>query len=117
MSAPKRVLVLDDEVIVAMDLAQTIEEAGHRAVGPFHTVAAALEALSGEMPDCAVLDVNLGDGTTSEAVAATLDGHAPILFLSGYEAAGSGIFARFPKAARLPKPLSLNDLLDWVRTV
>lgn len=117
MTAPKRVLVLDDEVIVAMDLAQTIEEAGHRVIGPFHTVEAATRALAGAMPDCAVLDVNLGDGTTSEAVAAMLGDHAPILFLSGYDVAGSEIFARFPKAARLPKPLSLGDLLDWVRTV
>lgn len=114
MTTPKRVLVLDDEVIVAMDLAQIIEEAGHCAVGPFHTVAAAMQALAGEMPDCAVLDVNLGDGSTSEEVAAMLDGHAPFLFLSGYEVAGSEIFARFPNAARLPKPLSPADVLAWV---
>ncbi|TYB81267.1 response regulator [Maritimibacter fusiformis] len=117
MSTPKRVLVLDDEVIVAMDLAQTIEEEGHAVIGPFHTVEAAMRAVSDAMPDCAVLDVNLGESLTSEPVAAMLDGHAPILFLSGYEYAGSEIFARFPGAARLPKPLSLDDLLDWVRSV
>ncbi len=117
MAAPKRVLVLEDEVIVAMDLAQTIEDDGHEVVGPFHSVETAMGALADTLPDCAVLDVNLGDGNTSEGVAEMLAGRAPFLFLTGYEMAGATIFERFPDAERLPKPLSLDRLLDWIRTV
>lgn len=115
MRGGKRVLILEDEVIVAMDLAQTIEDDGHTVLGPYHDVDSAVPALKSEWPDCAVLDVNLGNGTTSDSVAEELAGRVPILFLTGYEMAGSTTLDKFPDASRLPKPLSLDQVLDWIR--
>ncbi|MBP1807713.1 response regulator [Rubellimicrobium aerolatum] len=53
------ILVVEDEVFIALDLAATLEEAGYRVLGPAGTVAAALRLLGQERPDAAVLDVNL----------------------------------------------------------
>lgn len=113
----KRVLILEDEVIVAMDLAQTVEDDGHSVMGPFHDLDSVLAALKGGLPDCALLDVNLGDGRTSEPVARELYGQVPILFLTGYEIAGSSTLDAFPDAQRMPKPLALEQLLAWIRAV
>lgn len=116
MNAGKRVLILEDEVIVAMDLAQTVEEDGHRVIGPFHSLDTALPALDAEMPDCAILDVNLGDGATSDSIAERLAGRAPILFLTGYDIAGAATLEKFPDATRMPKPLMLERVLEWIRS-
>lgn len=53
------ILVVEDEVFIALDLAATLEEAGYRVLGPATTVAAALRLLGQERPDAAVLDMNL----------------------------------------------------------
>ncbi len=72
MSGPMRVLVVEDEFLIAMEVEDLLTEAGHEVVGPVGDVEAAL-ALIGRQPiDAAVLDVNLGDGATTVRVAAEL---------------------------------------------
>ena len=56
-----RVLVLEDEAIVALDIADEIEAAGGLVVGPYASVAVALAALEGVEVSGAILDVNLVD--------------------------------------------------------
>ena len=56
-----RVLVLEDEPILQMDLVTVIEEAGHR-VGSAETAEGAVEIARLDQPDVAVLDLNLGAG-------------------------------------------------------
>ena len=58
-----RILVVEDEAFIALDLVMAIEDAGAIAVGPAATVAEALELISFDPPDGAILDVNLPDGT------------------------------------------------------
>ena len=53
------ILVVEDEIFIALDLAATLEDGGHRVLGPAPTVAGALKLLGGQRPDAAVLDVNL----------------------------------------------------------
>lgn len=53
------VLIVEDEIFVALDLAATLEEAGYRVLGPAATVAAAFSLLGQQRPDAAVLDVSL----------------------------------------------------------
>ena len=55
------VLVVEDEVLIALDLKMTLKENGHSVSGPVGTVEGALRLLEREQPDVAVLDVNLGD--------------------------------------------------------
>jgi DNA-binding response OmpR family regulator len=77
-----RVLVVEDEAIVAIDIADQLTEAGFQVVGPAPSVAKALKLIEHEGCDVAVLDVNLRD-ETAEPVARELRlRRTPFLFLS-----------------------------------
>ena len=60
-----RVLVMEDEFLVAMALEALLEEMGCEVVGPFATVSAGIEVAGASRLDAAVLDVNLRDGIVS----------------------------------------------------
>lgn len=55
--------MVEDEPFIAFDLMMAIEEAGAVAIGPAATVAEALDFIGHGIPDGAILDVNLPDGT------------------------------------------------------
>jgi PAS domain S-box-containing protein len=84
-SSPRfRVLVVEDEPLVAMEIAQVLDAAGFDVAGPVGNTSAALELLKHKGCDAAVLDINLG-GETSEAVALELlKTGLPFVTLSGY---------------------------------
>lgn len=108
----KSVLILEDEAIIGLDLAFGVEQAGHGVLGPFAGESDALAAIETARPDAAILDVNLGDGRTSEAVAIRLDAlGVPFLFLTGHSSDKIALFQRFPDAPRVAKPCMPDDLL------
>ena len=67
----RRILVVEDEPLIAMDFSQTLSEAGYVVIGPANSVAQALALLAQFGCDAAVLDINLGM-ETSEPVAREL---------------------------------------------
>jgi CheY-like chemotaxis protein len=84
----KRVLVVEDELLIAYLIEDYLTDVGCDTAGPFDSVAEALEAVRSEAFDAAVLDVNLV-GERSYAVADALaEQGIPFLFLSGYGDAG-----------------------------
>jgi len=66
-----RILIVEDNALLALDLARTIQTAGFDVTGPALTAASALNLIEREGCDAAVLDVNLGN-ETSEGVALEL---------------------------------------------
>ncbi len=81
------VLIVEDEPIISLDIAATLETAGAEILGPYSSANIALRALAeishGGEPDAAVLDVNLG-GHTSESVARELEKlSVPFVFHTG----------------------------------
>lgn len=112
----RAILILDDEVIVALDLAQTVEEAGFAVSGPFHAAAPTLAAIDEASPAAAILDVNLGRNSTSREVAQKLQSlKVPFVFLTGYDVAGSDVLESFPEVERVSKPVDMNGLVGWLR--
>ena len=82
--AGKRILIVEDEMLVALLIEDFLADLGCKTIGPFRSVAQALEAARTEDLDLAVLDVNL-DGERVYPVAELLaERHIPFLFLSGY---------------------------------
>ena len=80
----RKVLIAEDEAIVAMNLCDIVEDLGGEVVGPFARVAQCIAALDEGLPDLAILDLRLEDGS-SIAVAEKLAGHnIPIVFHSGH---------------------------------
>ncbi len=68
-----RVLIAEDEPLIAWMLADCLEAAGHEVVGPAATMAEALALCEGAPPpDLAVLDINLRDGSSGVDVARAL---------------------------------------------
>lgn len=80
----KRVLIVEDELLVALMLEDFLIEFGCIPVGPYRTVAKALEALAIEAFDLAVLDVNLDGEMVYPVAYALAERHLPFLFVSGY---------------------------------
>jgi len=68
----RRVLLVEDEAIIALDLAALLTDLGAVVVGAAHCVANALELLNKGKIDCAVLDINL-NGEPVYPVARALD--------------------------------------------
>ena len=83
-SVEGRVLVVEDNIIIALDAEGLFEDMGASEVIVAPTVADALDAIDAGLPSFALLDVNLGN-ETSEAVAARLKAAGvPFAFASGY---------------------------------
>ncbi len=105
-----RVLIVEDEMLVAMELESLLAEHGCDVVGPAPTVQRALALLDGEPPDAAILDLNLA-GHTAVPVAAALNARGiPFLLATGYGSAQS----REPEleaAPRVDKPVSHDRLV------
>ena len=108
MSVPLRILIVEDEWLIAQDHAERLKDAGYQVVGPVPSVKAALELVTSDKIDCALLDVQL-KGETSYAVADALRQHAiPFAFVTGY---GLGeIPVRFAAVEVLQKPATTSEL-------
>jgi CheY-like chemotaxis protein len=80
-----RVLVVEDEMIVAWLLEDMLADLGCAVVGPAGSVNQALAMIDAEAIDVAVLDVNL-NGQTSYPIADALTAHGvPFVFSTGYD--------------------------------
>jgi len=104
----RRILVVEDEALVAMLVEDALEDAGFGVIGPVRSVAQALEVLEAERPDAAVLDLNLaGENSVSVADALVALG-IPFVVATGYGAAG--LPAGHRGVPVLPKPYDPADL-------
>jgi len=80
-----RILVVEDEPLVAMELMMEIEDCGAVAIGPATSCEQALALIREARPDLALLDGNL-NGEKIDTVAALLAaGDTPFAFVSGYD--------------------------------
>jgi PAS domain S-box-containing protein len=80
----RRVLVVEDEPLMAAEIASILREAGCEVVGPTGGVQQALALLREHACDIAVLDVHLRGETSEPIAAALLASDTPFLVVSGY---------------------------------
>lgn len=79
-----RVLIVEDEALVALELEGMIGLAGHDAVDTADDLPSALAAVDRDRPDLALVDVRLAGGTSGLDVAAALkDVGVPVVFATG----------------------------------
>jgi PAS domain S-box-containing protein len=110
--AGRRVLVIEDEPLVALELVSILEEAGAEIIGPAATAEAAIDTIRATRPDAALLDGNL-QGSSVEAVAETLTSlELPFLFVSGY--GREHLPEGFRHIAVIGKPFDRNQLVATV---
>jgi len=112
MTAPlqgRRILVVEDEFLVAMLIEDILEAAGCVVSGPIPRLAEALDAARREACDAAVLDVNLA-GQRVFPVADILSGrNIPFLFVTGYGTVA--LLGDYAERPRICKPFKIADLL------
>ena len=108
----RKVLVVEDEVIIAMVIEDTLLELGVEIVGPVESLDAALRLAREASIDAAVLDVNIRGGN-SYPVADVLDERGiPFVLCSGHGDLALG--ERHRHRPRLTKPYSMRALGDQV---
>ena len=100
----RRVLVVEDEPLIAAEIATTLELAGFKIVGPAGSVSLALALMNGDGCDAAVLDVNLGHETSEPIARGLMNEGKPFVVVSGYTRAQMPQI--FRAAPLIGKPLS-----------
>ncbi|SFQ07931.1 Response regulator receiver domain-containing protein [Mesorhizobium sp. NFR06] len=107
-----RVLVVEDEWLIADDSAATLRRAGHQVVGPAPSVKAALECLSRHEINAALLDVQLFDETSFRIADQLQDRNIPFAFVTGCD--DSKLPVRYAKVPVLQKPVLPHSLLEMI---
>jgi DNA-binding response OmpR family regulator len=116
--AGKRCMVLEDELLIALDLEDVLERAGAASVACFSKATETLAALDAGTFDFALLDINLGGGAhNSFSVADALaERKIPFLFLTGmrHDAPQMSVYQSVPT---LEKPYQQTALMDAIRSL
>ena len=99
--AGRRVLVVEDEALIAMLVEDILLDAGAVVAGPAGSAAEALALLAGATPDAAVVDMNLGDHTSEPVTKALAARGVPFVLATGYGTAGLSVP---PGSAVIAKP-------------
>ncbi len=108
-----RVLLVEDEAIIAMTAEDMLEELGCTIAATASNLEEAFASVEGEAFEVALLDINL-NGQQSLPVAARLRAKGrPFVFTTGYGAAGSG--ADYADVPLVTKPYQIADLEAAIR--
>lgn len=110
----KWVLILEDEPLIAMDLAMAFEDCSIETVTAV-TCAEACTALKDQQIDGAVLDVNLGGGETCEEIAIVLKERAIPFILNTGDLDRSGELLRAIDAPVVAKPTPADRVVERLR--
>lgn len=111
----KRVLIVEDDVMLAIDLAEQLSDLGYVVIGPCMSSDHALHVLDEKGCDVAVLDISLG-AETSEPVALELGkADVPFVVASGYS------IDQWPPVfkgkAAVNKPYAAKDVAELIEKV
>lgn len=112
--AGKRVLVLEDEALIALTLMDTLREFGCAIVGPASNVGAALDLIRAKTLDIAVLDVNLAGASSAPVARALREAGVPFVYCTGYAEPALQIEADLA-APMLTKPIDPEELAAALR--
>ena len=108
----KRLLVVEDEPLIALDIVGNLQDAGADVVGPAGTEADALQLIKCTLLDGALLDANLHGRAVDEIAAELVRRSIPFVFVTGHSR--EALPRAFAKTAILDKPFSKEQLLSEV---
>ena len=109
VKATPKVLLVEDEPLIALDLAYILREVGAEVLGPYPDAAGAIALLANCRPDAALLDHGLADGCAGAIAKALALADVPFALVTGYWPA---LFTE-PSFANVPiveKPYSFDDI-------
>lgn len=106
----KRVLVIEDEPLVAMEIVSQLEDVGATVIGPATDAGAALDLIDRFRIDAALLDANLHGDAVDDIASALTRTQVPFAFVSGY--GRDSLPVGFDGVELLPKPFGTGQLLE-----
>ena len=104
-----RVLLAEDEALIAFELQIIMRQAGCQVIGPVGTLAEGLALVETAALDAAVLDVKLWDGDVFPLADRLAERGIPFVLMSGYCAAE--LPERFRERPLYPKPSAADGLI------
>lgn len=105
-----RILVVEDEALVALELIAVLEDAGATVCGPARTVEEALDMIEADSFQAALLDGNLHGKPVDVLAAALTRRGTPFAFVSGY--GRESLPAAFAHAPVISKPFTPQQLVE-----
>ena len=103
-----RVLLVEDEALVAMMIQECLGEFGYRVIGPVSSATQAEDKVKNGHFEAAVLDINLGDGAVYPIADMLAARGVPFVFVTGYDA--DSVEPRFRGVPLLQKPIEREML-------
>lgn len=110
--AAQRLLVVEDELLVALDIESILNEAGMVVIGPASSAGEALELIAGSPLDAALLDANLSGEPITAVVQALSERCIPFAYVTGY--GRESLPPAYP-APIVTKPFDADQLLAAAR--
>lgn len=111
-----KVLIVEDEALLAMDIESMVEDAGHHVVGEAASLREVMALPSSLKPDLAFVDIQLDEGSSGIDVSASLRARWPDVAVVFVTANPKKIPADFAGAhGVISKPFSRNSLLTAIR--
>jgi CheY-like chemotaxis protein len=104
----KRILVVEDEALIAAMVEDMLMELGATVVGPASSIAQALVLVNSDDFDAAVLDVNIRSEQVDPVAEILMARNVPIVFATGYGASAHGV----QYAPVIEKPYTLEKLAN-----
>lgn len=114
--AGKRVLIVEDELLVALSLEDTLRSLGCDVVGPVATLPEAMLMAEEVEADIAILDVNLRGEQVFPAAEILARRAIPLIFCSGFVGAAP-LPPCFAGALQVPKPYTDRVIAGALRDV
>lgn len=107
----RRLLIVEDEMLLAMDLELLLEEQGCEVLRPANSIERALGLLETERPDAATLDMNLNGVSSAPVAAALQERNIPFVAVTGYSRHPDED-AAFRDAPIIKKPYDSRELVQ-----
>ncbi len=111
-----RILVVEDEMLIAMLIEQMLQELRCEVIGPVSSVEDAIGTVRACPIDGVLLDMNLNGESSSPAADEFLERKLPFLLVTGYDA-NDGEPPAFHTVPRVRKPFDIVDLTDGMLEV
>jgi DNA-binding response OmpR family regulator len=110
LSSSLAIMVVEDDILIALDVQMMLQAEGYLVLGPVTSVKAALAKVEEQRPDAAILDVNLGREMAFPVADALVAAAVPFVWLTGHS---PGLVpARHRHRPILNKPFRERELLD-----
>lgn len=107
-----RILIVEDEPLIGMEIESTVEQLGYEVIGPVAELANAIVLAADCTIGGAILDINIRGGKSYPVIEMLLNRDVPVLILTGYGA--QTLPETLQEQMRLPKPFTSDRLEEEI---